>query len=656
MKTLNKTRVYAAIAATTLLLTTACSDEQEMSGNDTLVTLAAGIAEQPSTRIDFGDQGTGGVTLTWSSGDAFSLYRANGESLPATFTLESGEGTKNGIFQGKMPGGSGGTYVAYYPAGKYTGTATDGKVTAPTVTGQTQDGNAPTAHLAAFTFMKATANDLQSPLSFKHQMAMLTFDFTMPDSYDTNEAPTTLTLTANANVFFTTTDNGSSATKTNTLTLTLENVTIDNSTKKLKAYMMVTGGTTLNHNTLTFGVKTNKNQYTYTTSPISTVYNVGTRYTGTVAAADWTVNPINTGIGDITDGGSMTATHFANEGMPGIDGTTADRAYAIANASQLAELAKRINGDDTDNWNTKFYKLTADIDLAAAKICGDENTMGGAAKNWIPIGNYSTSKEFKGTFDGGGHTVNGLYINATKGVQGLFGVLRNATVKDLKIEGGDITNSGTYSGGVAAEAVNSSVLGCSYIGEIKTTGDFAGGIVGSATSIFIAGCSHEGNIGNGNCVGGIVGNLIGGKIVGCRNNGNLQSSSDSRTDKAGGIVGAANYTSNIYGCCSTGSVKGMTKGGIVGNLSTSASTNCTVNNCFFVKSNENGSAGNINGGGTITNVDSSSKTSILELNQAVSALNNGISGWNKNNSTKQCNYTFTAGNPAESALPTISTN
>ena len=652
MKTLNKTRVYAAIAATTLLLTTSCSDEQEMSGNDTLVTLAAGIGEQPSTRIDFGDQGTGGVALAWSSEDRFSLYRVNGQNLPpATFTLKSGEGTKNGIFQGDMPGGSEGTYVAYYPAGKYTGTATNGEVTAPTVTGQTQNGNERTAHLAAFTFMKATASDLQSPLSFSHLMAMLTFDFTMPGSYATDEAPTSLTLTADADVFFTTTDNGSSAQKTNTLTLTLTDVTIDNSTKKLKAYMMVTGGTTLNHNTLTFGVKTNKNQYTYTTSPISTVYNVGTRYTGTVAAADWTVNPINTGIGDITDGGSMTATHFANEGMPGIDGTTADRAYAIANASQLAELAKRINGDDTDNWNTKFYKLTADIDLAAAKICGDATTMGGAAKSWTPIGNYS--KEFKGTFDGSGHTVKGLYINATTGVQGLFGVLNAATVKDVKIDGGDITSSaGGGCGGVAAVANNSSILGCSYVGQINANKNaFTGGIAGDVTSAFIAGCSHEGNIESKSCIGGIVGRSAEVYIVGCRNNGNLEITGLGWA--IGGIIGITGNSNEINGCCSAGNVKGDTKGGIVGR----GDGNCIVDACFFVKSSDAGSAENINGGGSITNYHSSAKNSISELNQVVYNLNNGIIGWNgRDEQTKFCNYTFTEGNPAESTMPTISAN
>ena len=655
MKALNKTRVCAAMAATALLLITACSDEQEMSGNDTLVTLTAGISNQPTTRIDFTDPGTGNVTLAWSNTDAFSLYRANGTSLsPATFTLKSGSGA-TGTFQGSITDGTGGTYVAYYPAAAYTEAATDGKPTAPSVTGQTQDGNASTTHLAAYTFMKATADDLQSALTFEHQMAMLTFDFTMPSSYATDEVPASLSLTADANVFFTTTDNSAAATKTNTLTLTLSNVSIDNSDKKLKAYMMVTGGAMLNGNTLTFSVKTNKNQYAYTTGALKVVYSAASRYTGTVTATDWSVNPLQTNINDITDGGSMTKLQFTNEGLAGIDGSSAEKAYAIDNAFQLELLAERINGADATNWNTKFYKLTADIDLTADKICGDATAMGGEAKSWTPIGS-GTSNKFKGNFDGGGHTVKGLYINTTTGGQGFFGYLDGATVKDVKITDGDIASSDNQGscGGIAAEAANnSSVLGCSYAGKIETTSTcYAGGIVGNTTNAFIAGCNHEGNIKSGANAGGIVALHNGGTIVGCRNNGNVETTLSNAS--VGGIIGSTNYTNEIISCCSTGSVKGGNHGGIVGRVGSSASGSCIVDGCFFVKSSDTGSAENINGGGNITNYNSEVKNSITELNQAVTSLNNGLDGWNtRENQTKFCNYKFVAGNPTDSAMPTI---
>lgn len=62
--------------------------------------------------------------------------------------------------------------------------------------------------------------------------------------------------------------------------------------------------------------------------------------------------------------------------------------------------------------------------------------LGGNEENqWMPIGN-SSSKSLKGTFDGSGHRITGLYISNTKEEQGLFGyVNKDGTVKNLSICG-----------------------------------------------------------------------------------------------------------------------------------------------------------------------------------------------------------------------------
>ena len=42
---------------------------------------------------------------------------------------------------------------------------------------------------------------------------------------------------------------------------------------------------------------------------------------------------------------------------------------------------------------------------------------------------------YGGTFDGDGHTISGLSINATTAYQGLFGYVKGGEIKDLTVTG-----------------------------------------------------------------------------------------------------------------------------------------------------------------------------------------------------------------------------
>lgn len=654
---MNHTLAGVAIAATTLLTIAACSNEQELpQSSKVIVTLTAGISNKPVTRVDYTDPGTGSVALAWSEGDKFSLYRKNGSSLaPGIFTLTTGAGGTDATFEGALPAGDGGTYVAYYPATGSEAAVTNGAVTPPSVTGQEQTGNGSTVHLPAFTFMKAEVNNLASPLVFQHQMALLTFDFTLPDTYNSSndEVLAGLVLSAGNNVFYTTTDNTTADSPT--ATLLLKDVTIDTD-KKLKAYMMITGGTTLSAQELTFTLTSNKCTYTYTTGAISTTYDAGSRYTATVGATEWSAVTKDFTLSGFDNNGSMTNDIFANEKDPGIDGTSADKAYVIANAGQLALLAERINGDKSADWNTKFYKLTKDIDLAAAKICGDATTMGGTAKNWMPIGG-ANGKPFKGTFDGGSHTVSGLYIdNTDMGINlGFFGNLaENAVVKDLAVAGSIKSTQSFPVGGITGGAGTSSILGCSFEGEITNAG-ITGGIAGDVTNSFIAGCWHTGDV-TGTTVGGIVGkNTSTSTIVGCSNQGDITATVE--IGSCGGILGmntgGGNAKIDLFGCCSVGDMAGgRNKGGIIG--SNSSYDRASVDWCYFVKGS-GGTPDNLVGNGSVDNVGGSSSVTTDITKQTIMSLNGGIDDWNiiPENANKQCNYHYVAGNPATSVIPVI---
>ena len=72
--------------------------------------------------------------------------------------------------------------------------------------------------------------------------------------------------------------------------------------------------------------------------------------------------------------------------------------YQIGTAEQLAWFANAVNSGS----QSIKGKLTADIQL---------NASGSTANKWTPIG--TESNPFKGTFDGDGHTVSGVYVDTT---------------------------------------------------------------------------------------------------------------------------------------------------------------------------------------------------------------------------------------------------
>ncbi len=87
---------------------------------------------------------------------------------------------------------------------------------------------------------------------------------------------------------------------------------------------------------------------------------------------------------------------------------TKDDPYLISNAKQLAGLAKRVNGGN--NYGDKYFKLTADILLNDTTNWQNWENQA-PANTWTPIGDCNTySARFDGSFDGGGHTIAGVYM------------------------------------------------------------------------------------------------------------------------------------------------------------------------------------------------------------------------------------------------------
>ena len=199
-----------------------------------------------------------------------------------------------------------------------------------------------------------------------------------------------------------------------------------------------------------------------------------------------------------------------------------DGTYTVTSADGLMNVAELVNGGKSDINIT----LDTDIDLTG--------------KDWTPIGtDYDNS--YKGTFDGGGHTITGLTFTTNDKYAGLFGWLNKAgTVKNVVMEGVQITSNQIYGGSI-------------------------GGVAGYSWGT-IENCSVSGSVSGTVYVGGVVGAQIDGSITGCSSSATVKGMVD-----VGGVAGQTNSSATLTACYATGNViieidpvKNISGGGLVG--------------------------------------------------------------------------------------------
>lgn len=181
---------------------------------------------------------------------------------------------------------------------------------------------------------------------------------------------------------------------------------------------------------------------------------------------------------------------------------------AVSAQTQITDEAglKAIANDPSGN-----YVLAADITLTG---------------QWTPLG--TEASPFTGTFDGGGHSIKGLTVTASRDLDnsGLFGYAKGATLKNV------------------------SIIGAKVDGD-----EHVGILLGNAKQVTISGVMTSGIVTGRDHVGGIVGDASG-----SADNGEFTSISNcmstagvfSRTYQAGGIAGIVN-AGNIDKCFFYGS-------------------------------------------------------------------------------------------------------
>ena len=284
--------------------------------------------------------------------------------------------------------------------------------------------------------------------------------------------------------------------------------------------------------------------------------------------------------------------------------------YTVTSADGLMNVAELVNGGKTDINIT----LDKNIDLTG--------------KGWTPIGT-SFDNSYKGTFDGGGHTIKGLTVTTNDQFVGLFGYLNRAgTVKNVVMEGIQITSNHMFgcTGGVVGYSWGT-IENCSVSGSVSGT-DCVGGVVGSQKAGSIIGCSSSATVKGTHYVGGVAGEKWG-TMIACYATGNVTLEIGSPKNLSGGGVVGLNGGSRVLACYAIGNVnsKGSSTGNVhIGGLFGDNYTVVTA--CYWKNNQEQGIGRNQhNTAPEATKVDGTDVTWQKAVDAMNTALQNAGSGW-----------------------------
>ena len=247
--------------------------------------------------------------------------------------------------------------------------------------------------------------------------------------------------------------------------------------------------------------------------------------------------------------------------------------YTVTSADGLMNIAELVNGGKSDINIT----LDTDIDLTG--------------KDWTPIGT-DNGNSYKGTFDGGGHTITGLTFTTNDKYAGLFGWLNKAgTVKNVVMEGVQITNNRSWSafaGGVAGYSWGT-IENCSVSGSVSGT-VYVGGVVGAQIDGSITGCSSSATVKGMVDVGGVAGQTNGGAtLTACYATGNVIIEIDPVKNISGGGLVGFNGGNGVLACYATGNV--TSTGSSTGNVhifGLLGDNYTTVTACYWKNNQERG--------------------------------------------------------------------
>ena len=249
--------------------------------------------------------------------------------------------------------------------------------------------------------------------------------------------------------------------------------------------------------------------------------------------------------------------------------------YTAEGLAWLVSVVNGLNGQTADDFEDKTVTLMQDINIGQFK--------------WTAI------NDFRGVFDGDGHTIRGLYVNELANNQGLFGIVYGGRYMNVFLDSADVKGRDRVGIliGLAEPTYNmkplASIVNCHVSGTVY--GDFyVGGIAGTVNGEEINACSSSGTVLGNNTIGGLFGYAtllrfdganyygFGGSMRNCFSSCDIFYLRPFTGFGVGGLAGSVSLS--MENCYAIGNVNGWVGvGGLVGYLYESSYGN-SMRNCY----------------------------------------------------------------------------
>jgi hypothetical protein len=242
----------------------------------------------------------------------------------------------------------------------------------------------------------------------------------------------------------------------------------------------------------------------------------------------WAVNSFGTVYGDEVSFTTLPLTPAAPEAGDG----SSENPYQIETLANLFWISL-----NSDAWNSYFIQ-TAHIDATNTQSWYE-------GRGWEPVGYYNDQydyKGFSGSYDGQGHTIDGLFINRdTLDYTGLFGFLDEASISNLGLTALQVTGR-NLTGGIAGLSYVSAITGSFVTGSV-TGSNMVGGISGLLNYSYLDNSYNRASVTGLQQVGGVAGNVSDhSSLTHVYSTGETNGSQN-----VGGMVGSSGSQSTISG-------------------------------------------------------------------------------------------------------------